>query len=182
MKEARLDEALTGVVEDCVNAVGVDLNTASYMLLSYIAGNMRQNITEKNGVTVIADCYNAAPESMRAALDVLDSLKVSGRKIAVLGDMRELGASSASLHFEVGKYAVEHGVEVLFTLGELGAEIAVGALAAGLNKDLLFVEKDIENIEHFAAKVKSVLNASDAILFKASRALRLERIIELIAE
>jgi UDP-N-acetylmuramoyl-tripeptide--D-alanyl-D-alanine ligase len=94
--------------------------------------------------------------------------------------MRELGHTSVSLHFEIGKYVAEHGVDMLFTLGELGAEIAVGAISSGVDKNNVFVERDIENIDHFAEKIRSSLTSGDAILFKASRALALERIIEKI--
>ena len=117
---------------------------------------------------------------MRASLDVLGSLNIQGKKVAVLGDMRELGKMSASLHFEIGKYAAEHGVDVLFTLGELGAEIAVGAISSGLDRGSVFVEKDIEAIDHLADRIRSTLTSGDAVLFKASRALALERIIEKI--
>ena len=160
--------------------MGCDEENIRAGLASYVAGNMRQNISERGGVTVVADCYNAAPESMRASLDVLGDMSVKGKRIAVLGDMRELGHSSVSLHFEIGKYVAEHGVDMLFTLGELGAEIAVGAISSGIDKNNVFVERDIENIDHFAEKIRSSLTSGDAILFKASRALALERIIEKI--
>jgi UDP-N-acetylmuramoyl-tripeptide--D-alanyl-D-alanine ligase len=160
--------------------MGCDEKNIRAGLTSYVAGDIRQNISEKSGVIVIADCYNAAPESMRASLDVLGSLGIEGKRVAVLGDMRELGKMSASLHFEVGKYAAEHGVDMLFTLGELGAEIAVGALTSGLDTNRVFVEKNIDNIDYLADKIRSSLTPGDVILFKASRALALERIIEKI--
>ena len=149
-------------------------------LAAYAPAAMRQNISEKNGVTVIADCYNAAPESMRASLDVLSGLEASGKRIAVLGDMRELGKCSDALHREIGAYAVRSGVNMLFTLGESGALIAESAINHGLLPSCVFAHRDIESIDSFVDEIKASLCAGDVILFKASRAIRLERIIEKI--
>ena len=102
-------------------------------LLSFANTGMRQNITEENGVTLIEDCYNASPESMRAAIDVLHSLARAhgGRAIAILGDMRELGEHAPELHRAVGSYLAQQDVSILFTFGEDAVMIAVGAMRAG---------------------------------------------------
>ena len=151
-------------------------------LASYVSTGMRQNISSKGGMTVIADCYNAAPESMRGALDTLGSLKVSGRRVAVLGDMRELGSDSDNLHRSIGEYAVNLGVDLLFTLGESGAIIAESAIKHGMNPECVFAERDGEAAERLATEIKGKIREDDAILFKASRAMALERIIESLFE
>ena len=147
-------------------------------LEAYIPSEMRQSISEKNGITVIADCYNSAPESVRAAIDTLSSLEVQGKRIAVLGDMRELGADSDNMHREVGEYVAKNGVDVLLTLGESGAYIAEGAIRCGMNAHCVFVERDTDNIEMLCLEIENNMSKGDAVLFKASRSLRLERAIE----
>lgn len=158
--------------------MGISEDEIKAGLASYVSVGMRQNISVKNNVTVIADCYNAAPESMRGAIDTLSSLNVSGRKIAVLGDMRELGEDSDKLHRAIGEYAVKSGVDMLFTLGELGAIIAESAIKHGMRADCVFAERDGDAIERLAVEIKGKLAEGDAILFKASRAMALERVIE----
>ena len=147
-------------------------------LEEYLPSEMRQSISEKNGITVISDCYNSAPESVRAAIDTLSSLEVQGKRIAVLGDMRELGADSDNMHREVGEYVAKNGVDVLLTLGESGAYIAEGAIRCGMNAHCVFVERDTDNIEMLCLEIENNMSKGDAVLFKASRSLRLERAIE----
>lgn len=146
-------------------------------LASYKAGKMRMNISHKNGITLIADCYNAAPESMRAAIDALSQINVSGRRIAVLGDMKELGKDSESMHVAVGEYAASHGIDFLVTVGELGAKIAEGAEKNGIREAASFVGEDQSRsaAEYIAGNMKT----GDAILFKASRSMAFEEIIGL---
>ena len=80
---------------------------------------------ETDKFLVVDDCYNANPMSMKASLDVL--AQADGRKIAVLGDMGELGENECEMHYEVGKYAANQGVDVLFCCGTLSEELAKGA-------------------------------------------------------
>ncbi len=147
-------------------------------LLSYSPEGLRQNISQKNGVTVISDCYNAAPESMRAALDTLSALPVEGKRIAVLGDMRELGADSDKMHADIGRYLVSKGIDVLLTLGGSGALIAESAINCGMSPSLVFAQKDTDGVDSLAAELSARLCKGDAVLFKASRALSLERVID----
>ena len=145
-------------------------------LLAYRPAGMRQNITEVSGVTFIEDCYNAAPESMAAALTVL-KLTAKGRMIAVLGDMKELGDNTVNLHRAVGKRVAslsEGGREVhLITVGELGTEISRGA-SEGLSSDHIFISRDTAPYGDAVRYLKSLLREGDTILFKASRAMTLE--------
>ena len=149
-------------------------------LADYIPGAMRQNITVKNGVTVIADCYNAAPESMRAAIDTLMAIKCSGKRICVLGDMRELGEDSDRMHREIGQYLALRGVDALFTLGASGRLIADAAMAAGLDKSCVLALEDTEQVDALSSHIKEKMTRGDAILFKASRGVALERVINLL--
>ena len=158
--------------------LGADEDAVRRGLELYIPSEMRQSISEKNGITVISDCYNSAPESVRAAIDTLSSLEVQGKRIAVLGDMRELGADSDNMHREVGEYVAKNGVDVLLTLGESGAYIAEGAIRCGMNAHCVFVERDTDNIEMLCLEIENNMSKGDAVLFKASRSLRLERAIE----
>ncbi|MBR5119955.1 MAG: UDP-N-acetylmuramoyl-tripeptide--D-alanyl-D-alanine ligase, partial [Clostridia bacterium] len=107
--------------------------------------DMRQAIADFDGMTLIEDCYNAAPESMRAAIDVLcECAPQNSRRIAVLGDMLELGKDSIKLHRAVGEYLQKRGVDLLVAVGNGGVEIAQGAVEAGMNpaNTMLFIDRD----------------------------------------
>lgn len=152
-------------------------------LASFENTGLRQRFSEHKGLTLIADCYNASPESMEAALNVLASQKKEGRRIlAVLGEMRELGSFSPALHERVGIYAAKIGVDLLFTFGEMGKKIADGALAGGIAAKDVWVNPDPDNPELTASQILSQAKEGDVILFKASRALALERVISIIKE
>ena len=145
--------------------------------------DMRQAITNFDGMTLIEDCYNAAPESMRAAIDVLcECAPKNCRRIAVLGDMLELGKDSIKLHRAVGEYLQKRGVDLLVAVGNGGVEIAQGAVEAGMNpaKTLLFIDRD--NVSDIAKCLRSHVNQGDTVLFKASRGVRLERVIQALKE
>ena len=139
---------------------------------AYAPSGLRQKIYEKNGIRIIADCYNASPESMSASLKVLGESK--GRKIAVLGDMLELGYLTESAHKEVGREAVENGVDELFTYGKASYHILLGARASGMEKEKASNYIDEKGL---AEALKKTLRIGDTVLFKASRRMKLEEII-----
>ena len=131
---------------------------------------MRQRIVKKCGITFIEDCYNASPDSQAAALAVLGGMNAK-RKIAVIGDMLELGSYSATAHASVGKKAVENKIDVLFTYGERSLETAKAAMG-GVETVKSFNDKsDLSN------ELCAMLSEGDAILFKASRGMKLEDVI-----
>jgi UDP-N-acetylmuramoyl-tripeptide--D-alanyl-D-alanine ligase len=132
-------------------------------------------------VTLIEDCYNAAPESMRAALKVL-ALTPATRRIAVLGDMKELGTDTEALHRGVGAEAVRLGVDRLIAVGELGRFIAEGALEAGLPAEAVRYVAGTADYPAAAEELARGLTAGDCVLFKASRAMALEKVAEAVAE
>ena len=110
---------------------------------------------------------------MRAALDVLSAV-AKGRRIAVLGDMKELGKNSDTLHYSLGEYASKKA-DILITVGESGKIIAEGAVRSGLCDVNSFEENDILGI---CDKINGICAEGDCLLFKASRSMKLERIIE----
>ena len=123
---------------------------------------MRFEVTKKGGLTIINDAYNASPASMRAAFQTVSDI-YTGRKIAVLGDMLELGDFSEQLHREVGAELVKNNFDILIAVGELGKFIAEGAKDAGL-KNIFTAQTHAEA----ADKILQVAHDGDIILFKAS--------------
>ncbi|HEV2434779.1 MAG TPA: UDP-N-acetylmuramoyl-tripeptide--D-alanyl-D-alanine ligase [Verrucomicrobiae bacterium] len=134
---------------------------------------MRMQFWEAGGVRVLDDAYNANADSMVAALETLSALPLQGRRVAVLGDMAELGAQSEAAHAEVGRRAAELGIGQLFAIGTMAPVVAAAARAAGLSRVIEFA--DVEAAKH---AVKNFLKSGDVVLLKASRTSRLERIAE----
>jgi UDP-N-acetylmuramoyl-tripeptide--D-alanyl-D-alanine ligase len=134
---------------------------------------MRLQFWETNRVRVLDDAYNANADSTIAALETLCDLPLQGRRVAVLGDMEELGAHSEAAHAEVGRRAAELKIGQLFTVGKMAGVVATAAREAGLLRVIEF-----ENVEAAVKAIKNFLKAGDVVLLKASRASRLERIAE----
>ena len=142
-------------------------------LLESKPAKMRMQLWTWNGVAVLDDAYNANADSMRAALETLREMPCAGRRVAVLGDMAELGAHSKAAHEEIGRRAAEAGVDRLFAVGKMSAVMADAARAAGLKDASAFTE-----IPAATEAVKEFLRAGDVLLLKASRSTRLERLGE----
>ncbi len=134
---------------------------------------MRMQFWEAGGVRVLDDAYNANADSTVAALETLCDLPLQGRRVAVLGDMAELGAHSEAAHAEIGRRAAELGIGQLFAVGKMAPVIAAAARGAGLSRVLEFAD-----VEAARNAVKNFLKTGDVVLLKASRASRLERIAE----
>ena len=151
-------------------------------LLKYKSADMRQQIYNKGGKVILEDCYNASPESMIAAIKVLSGIaaRKGGRKVAVLGDMRELGSYSKEEHRKVGAAVAAYSIDLLFTIGKDAKEIAESALYFGLEKENVYVFEDIDDVERIGKAIADVTGPSDVILFKASRAVALERVAKYI--
>jgi UDP-N-acetylmuramoyl-tripeptide--D-alanyl-D-alanine ligase len=142
-------------------------------LITCAAPKMRLQLREIGGVRVLNDAYNANADSMLAALQTLHDLPCRGRRIAVLGDMAELGATAIAAHGEVGRRAAALGIEQLFTVGPLAGEMAAAARDGGLRG----VVENMD-VERAARAVREFVRPGDVVLVKASRAMRLERISE----
>ncbi|MBQ9922748.1 MAG: UDP-N-acetylmuramoyl-tripeptide--D-alanyl-D-alanine ligase [Clostridia bacterium] len=144
-------------------------------LFEFVPHGMRQSITLQRGVKIFADCYNASRESMCAALKVLCSdANASLRKIAVLGEMRELGEKSAELHYSVGECVAMCRPDILFTLGDVAAKIEIGATENGFPKEKCI---NCATSEELTEKLANTIRSGDIVLFKASRLIKLEEII-----
>jgi UDP-N-acetylmuramoyl-tripeptide--D-alanyl-D-alanine ligase len=138
---------------------------------------MRLQFREANGVRILDDAYNANADSTIAALETLCDLPLQGRRVAVLGDMEELGAHSEAAHAEIGRRAAELQIGQLFAVGRMAPVVAKAARAAGLMRVIEF-----ENVESAVMAVKNFLKPGDVVLLKASRASQLERIGEMLKE
>jgi UDP-N-acetylmuramoyl-tripeptide--D-alanyl-D-alanine ligase len=129
-------------------------------------------ISLSNGLTVINDCYNANPLSMRAALDDLATYEPPGRRIAVLGDMLELGPSERADHREIGSYATRSGVDVLVAVGPLSEDMAA-AFSGETHR--------AADAREAAAVTSGLVGPGDVVLVKASRGIGLETVAEALA-
>ncbi len=161
------------------DVLGFDPEVAAKGLENFKNAAMRQNVVKIGGLTVIEDCYNAAPESMRSAIDTLLKLKPEGKRaFALLGEMRELGKDSVRLHRELGMLCAEKNVDCLVAFGQLGSEILSGALEGGMSRASVYVYSNTEDYERAAKLISELTEEGDILLVKASRSLRAERVIE----
>ena len=136
---------------------------------------MRQKIYDHNGITIIEDCYNAGPESTEAALEVLGAYKTEGRRIAVLGDMLELGNRSTAEHYRIGRI-VARKADMLLAYGSHSLRTVTGAVTGGMNAK---AAEHFETHEALAHVLKLRAKPGDVILFKGSRAMRMEKALEI---
>jgi UDP-N-acetylmuramoyl-tripeptide--D-alanyl-D-alanine ligase len=160
-------------------AVGAELGLSREEIQQGLAecepAKMRMQLWAVDGIRVLDDAYNANADSMLAALETLAALPCTGRRVAVLGDMAELGEHSNSSHVEIGRKAAELGVNHLFAVGKMAHETANGARNAGCKN-----VSEIAAIDEAAGVVKDFLREGDLVLLKASRSTRLERIGEFL--
>lgn len=155
---------------------GVDSAAAASALANYVPAGMRQNLVQVGGVQVIEDCYNASPDSMRAALQTLGKLPVH-RRYAVLGAMLELGDYAKEAHTQVGKMAAENGIDGVLAYGADAAYIVEAAKQAGLENARLFDTK-----ESLAQSLAQQVQPGDGVLFKGSRGMHLEDVMHTVYE
>ena len=155
---------------------GIEPCNALEALKNYVPAGMRQRINKIHGITFIEDCYNASPDSQAAALAVLGGMNAK-RKIAVIGDMLELGSVSREAHYGVGTKAAENGIDAVFTYGERSLETAKGAADGGVADVRSFSEK-----QQLSQVLAEYLEQGDAVLFKASRGMKLEDVIYSVYE
>jgi len=153
---------------------GLPMQNLQEGVRSFKAGDMRQTVIEIGGIRVIEDCYNASAESMLASISVLGNSDFGGRKVAILGNMGELGEFAESEHRRVGDHVVKCGIDLVITVGDHAALIAEQARAGGVAA-LSFDSKEaaLEEILHN-------LQDRDTVLVKASRAAKFEEISQAI--
>ena len=141
--------------------------------------SMRQETSvADNGVVIVNDAYNANPDSMRAALSMLAMMSAEGRRIAVLGDMGELGEREVEAHELVGRAVAESGADVLVAIGGLASHIAAGAREAGMDPAAIVERLGVEEALPVLAELVA---PGDVVLVKASRFMELERVAQAIA-
>jgi UDP-N-acetylmuramoyl-tripeptide--D-alanyl-D-alanine ligase len=164
-------------------AVGTEMNIPMEKIIEGIAeftpGKMRLSIIENDGIKIINDAYNANPQSMEAALDVLKDIGESSRTVAVLGDMLEMGEWAYDAHMDIGRYAFSKGIDYIFTVGENGRNIANGALESGAQEGNVLAFNSNNDIESF---LKDFIKSGDVVLIKGSRGMKMEEIVEKLTE
>jgi UDP-N-acetylmuramoyl-tripeptide--D-alanyl-D-alanine ligase len=162
-----LDNALAAIAAGV--ALGSSLAQMADLAPGIVFSRLRGELVElPEDAILINDSYNANPVSMRAALDHLASLDAEGRRVAVLGEMRELGPGAAGYHREVGEYARQRGVELI---------IGVGEQASSYEPD-----QQVADADAAADALAAALQPGDAVLVKGSRAVGLERVAEKLAD
>jgi len=154
-------------------AFGLSLEDCAAGLASTPLTKARLQIKEINGIQFIDDSYNANPDSMKAALRTLVELDADGRRVAVLGQMSELGEESERGHREVGEAAAAFGIDELIAVGPTGAEMAQAARRVGLEKST-----SVADAEEAAGLLGETASSGDLILVKGSRSARMERVLE----
>lgn len=157
---------------------GVSPESIQYQLGLFHNTGMRQNIFEEQGFVIIEDCYNAGPESMEAALRVLGEHKTESRRIAVLGDMLELGSRAMAEHYRVGRLAAATA-DLVLTYGEHSERIVTGAITGGMSSKFAI---HFEDQEDMASTLKRLARTGDVILFKGSRGMHMEKVLKAFLE
>lgn len=152
--------------------MGVPLDAAAASLADYRPLAMRQRIYHANEVTIIDDSYNSSPDAAKSSLNVLSGFR-SGRRVAVLADMLELGDYSRKAHFEVGVCAADSGVDILITIGKEARAIAEGARSVRPDLDCRTFDGNAQAV----AELKSFLSPGDAVLVKGSRGMCTDEIV-----
>ncbi len=153
---------------------GVDLENVAEQLNMFRPRYNRSEIEELDGAFIVKDYYNAIPAAVISALKSLDDLDVRGRRLAVLGDMMELGEHEQDFHEQVAEAAATSGLTKLYTIGERGVMISNRARQVGMDA------VHFSDMETLAAELKQELKQGDLLFIKGSRSLRLERLYELL--
>jgi UDP-N-acetylmuramoyl-tripeptide--D-alanyl-D-alanine ligase len=142
--------------------------------LKTIAG--RTNLIDTGSLLIIDDCYNANPVSMKSSLDVLST--ATGRTVAVMGDMYELGDKENELHYNTGAHAAEIGIDVICCIGELSHHAYEGAKACAKSSAVLYFKTK----QDFLGKIRNVVKKDDTILVKASHGMEFPEIIDVLRQ
>ncbi|MEG0900029.1 MAG: UDP-N-acetylmuramoyl-tripeptide--D-alanyl-D-alanine ligase [Oscillospiraceae bacterium] len=148
-------------IEDCISA-----------LKNYEPSGMRQNIVNINGIIIVEDCYNASPDSMKAAMKTLGEYSNDGRKIAVLADMLELGTISESEHSKIGDVLCENKIDEAFTFGEKMKFCTKRAYELGIQA------MNYDTKEELTRELLDLIKVGDMVWVKGSRGMKLEEVIK----
>ncbi|MDO5117117.1 MAG: UDP-N-acetylmuramoyl-tripeptide--D-alanyl-D-alanine ligase [Eggerthellaceae bacterium] len=155
---------------------GLDIATIAQALHEAQPEAGRQEVLmARGGFTIVNDAYNANPDSMRASLVMFSSMRVAGKRVAVLGDMAELGDFGPACHDEIGRLVASQPIDILITIGELGARISDAAVAGGMD------QRNVMHVSTYAdifQELDILLRPGDAVLVKASNCMGLSKIVE----
>lgn len=154
---------------------GIDQESIKQSLEGYKPAKLRMEASRAKEINLINDAYNANPVSMRHALETLAQLQTPGRKIAVLGDMLELGEKSDKFHLKVGETVGQLDIDYLLLRGDFSKEVANGAKQKGMNSKKVEI---FEQNKQISSWLFDNLKKGDAVLFKASRKMKFEEITE----
>jgi len=156
--------------------LGVDQHLVAKGLEYVSVTAMRMQVfVSASGVTVVNDAYNANPVSMKAAIDTLADMSTEGSRVAVLGDMAELGSLTELAHFRIGEQVARLPIDVLVTIGERARRIGEGAHAAGMPAESVH---RCATVDEAVETLGNLLRAGDTVLVKASRVMGLEAVVE----
>lgn len=166
--------ALAAICTGLVFGVSVEESIAGIKKCEYTT--QRLEIEYHDGIEIINDCYNASPDSIRAALSIMP-YSLQSRKVAVLGDVLEMGSFAKQAHYELGKEIIENKIDLLVTAGENAREIAKGAQELGFTNSVSF-DKTLGAVNY----VKECVKNGDCVLVKASHGMHFEDVVEAIKE
>jgi UDP-N-acetylmuramoyl-tripeptide--D-alanyl-D-alanine ligase len=152
---------------------GVDPRKAAEALADARLAPMRMEVIEREGVRILLDTYNAGPPSMAGALETFSELPVSGRRLAVIGEMRELGEYTEEAHRRLGEVLAGHSLDAVVFFGAPTRWTLEAAIAAGMAEAQLVFAESIEEVRQFVVDARP----GDAVLIKGSRSLELERAV-----
>jgi UDP-N-acetylmuramoyl-tripeptide--D-alanyl-D-alanine ligase len=161
------------------HSLGINIEDIKSGLESFETVPGRMETIKVGSARIINDTYNANPVSMQASLSALSSLAFGKQKIAVLGDMLELGSESIKFHMELGKNAAHSNLDRLFLAGEFSSSVKEGAVSAGMDSRKITVCGDLTEL---ASILNRTIGKGDSILIKGSRKLKLEKVIDLLQQ
>lgn len=168
--------ALAGTAVGLTYGLTLDEIKAGIESLQSLSGRFHILENEKKNITVIDDCYNANPVSMKASLDVLRDAK--GRKVAILGDMGELGENEEQMHAEVGYHAAKNKIDLLICTGKISSHMAEAAMASGGCGEVL----QVPTMEALLTCLPSLIQSGDTVLVKASHFMHFEKVVEKLCQ
>jgi len=158
----------------CGKEMGISYDEMCDGLKNIEMTSMRLDVVKREKFTIVDDSYNASPDSMKAAIEVVKNIP-GKRRIAVFGTMRELGEEAFNGHKDVGEYAASNGIDLLITVGEFNEAYSIGFNNKNMHKEFLNTEDVIKSIE-------SIINEGDVVLVKASRLMKFENIVKRLKE
>lgn len=166
--------ALAGTAAGLALGLTIDQIKAGIEKLEPLSG--RFHIIETGSLTLVDDCYNANPVSMKASLDVLTDAE--GRRVAILGDMFELGENSEKLHSQIGAYASQKNIDLLICVGKMSRHMADAAIAAGGCREVIY----LSTLDELLKRISSMIQKNDTILMKASHGMHFEQVVKRLQE